>query len=293
MKFSAAHFTVSIQRRARRPVPDRARQTAPPFAGFTDLVRRSSLRRSASGCTATRTPSACSSRGRLPVTGWWPTTSTSSSGCASFAGRPRAAPLTCLQPQSSRRMHPCLYVVSRVRWHPLRRAPATDGALPRRSRWDETYLVPGESPFVQIEQGGGRVRITHNGVTQDLPAGDCCIIPVRNVTVEELSHLLLQARSPFPRAPLSSPIFPYLLLSSLVCCSQQFCALQPTVGGRAAYGAADGAQLIVGEDGGWCAQHGIVRVQAAPAPPSTPSKAGGSVHGLCAPVNCEKNGSKG
>jgi len=58
--------------------------------------------------------------------------------------------------------------------------------------WDETFLVPGQSPHVQVVQEGGRVKITHNGVMQDLPADDCRILPVRNVTVEELSHLLLQ-----------------------------------------------------------------------------------------------------
>mmetsp|Transcript_14177 Transcript_14177/g.48661 ORF Transcript_14177/g.48661 Transcript_14177/m.48661 type:complete len:501 (-) Transcript_14177:24-1526(-) len=59
-------------------------------------------------------------------------------------------------------------------------------------KWDETYLVPGHCRHLNIREEGERVVIEHNGVAQDLPKNDCRIIPVRNVTLEELSMLFLR-----------------------------------------------------------------------------------------------------
>ena len=64
-------------------------------------------------------------------------------------------------------------------------------------KWDETYLVPGKSEHLTIEvvegaSDAGKVSITHNGLTQELPADDVRVLPVSNVTLEELSYLLLQ-----------------------------------------------------------------------------------------------------
>jgi len=63
-------------------------------------------------------------------------------------------------------------------------------------KYDETYLVPANSPHIKVEfvegaSDAGKVRITHNGLSQELPADDVRVLPVANVTLEELSMLLL------------------------------------------------------------------------------------------------------
>ena len=64
-------------------------------------------------------------------------------------------------------------------------------------KYDETYLVPGDSPHIKIAyaesaSGDHIIRITHNGLAQELPADDVRVLGVTNVTLEELSMLLLQ-----------------------------------------------------------------------------------------------------
>jgi 6-pyruvoyltetrahydropterin/6-carboxytetrahydropterin synthase len=58
--------------------------------------------------------------------------------------------------------------------------------------WDEMYLIPSESPHVTVRQDGKHVLVTHADTTQTLPAGDCLVLPVTNVTLEELSRLMLE-----------------------------------------------------------------------------------------------------
>jgi 6-pyruvoyltetrahydropterin/6-carboxytetrahydropterin synthase len=58
--------------------------------------------------------------------------------------------------------------------------------------WDEMYLIPARSPHVKVREDGKHVHITHADTTQTLPSGDCLILPVSNVTLEELSRLMLE-----------------------------------------------------------------------------------------------------
>lgn len=57
---------------------------------------------------------------------------------------------------------------------------------------DEYVLLPGESPYLQIEQQGDTYAVFFNGEKMLFLASDTKILPIRNTTVEEFSHYILQ-----------------------------------------------------------------------------------------------------
>lgn len=52
---------------------------------------------------------------------------------------------------------------------------------------DERFLVPAKSPHLQIVVTDGLVKLTFNGETMTLPEHDVLVLPLRNITVEELA----------------------------------------------------------------------------------------------------------
>ncbi len=56
---------------------------------------------------------------------------------------------------------------------------------------DEYMLLAGDSPHQSVEQAGACYRVRYAGEEMLFLASDTQVLPVVNVTVEELSHLLL------------------------------------------------------------------------------------------------------
>ena len=59
------------------------------------------------------------------------------------------------------------------------------------SRFDEYTLIAENSPHLIIEDEGEYYRVTHNKIPMYLLKTDTILLPIRNVTIEELSHYLL------------------------------------------------------------------------------------------------------
>ena len=57
---------------------------------------------------------------------------------------------------------------------------------------DEYLLLPGKSPYLQIETEGGDYRVTFNGEVMRFLQSDTLVLPIRNATVEEFASYLLQ-----------------------------------------------------------------------------------------------------
>jgi 6-pyruvoyltetrahydropterin/6-carboxytetrahydropterin synthase len=57
---------------------------------------------------------------------------------------------------------------------------------------DEYMLLPGESPYLQIVSDGLNYRVTHGDDEMSFLKSDTQVLPIRNVTVEELSRYLLK-----------------------------------------------------------------------------------------------------
>ncbi len=57
---------------------------------------------------------------------------------------------------------------------------------------DEQVLMPSESPYLDIEKDDTYVTVTFNGERMPFLHRDITILPVRNITVEELALYLLQ-----------------------------------------------------------------------------------------------------
>lgn len=57
---------------------------------------------------------------------------------------------------------------------------------------DEYMLLAGQSPHQRIEEDGPCYRVTFDGVEMSFLRSDTLVLPIRNVTVEELSHYLVQ-----------------------------------------------------------------------------------------------------
>ena len=57
---------------------------------------------------------------------------------------------------------------------------------------DEYTLIPAQSPYLTVEEDGDYYRVTHDRDTLILLKADTLVIPVRNTTVEDLSHYLLE-----------------------------------------------------------------------------------------------------
>jgi len=58
-------------------------------------------------------------------------------------------------------------------------------------RYDEYTLIAEKSPHLNIETDDVFHHITHNGITQPLLKTDTILLPVLNVTIEEMSKYLL------------------------------------------------------------------------------------------------------
>lgn len=57
---------------------------------------------------------------------------------------------------------------------------------------DEYTLLAGESPYQQVEEDGPCYRVTFSGEQMLFLQSDTIVLPIRNATVEEFSHYLLQ-----------------------------------------------------------------------------------------------------
>lgn len=57
---------------------------------------------------------------------------------------------------------------------------------------DEYMLLAGDSPYQQIEEAGSCYRVTFAGEQILFLQSDSQVLPIRNATVEEFSHYLLQ-----------------------------------------------------------------------------------------------------
>lgn len=69
-------------------------------------------------------------------------------------------------------------------------------------RLDERVLVPEKSKFMQVVKNGPRIVATYNGKTYDLPSSDVVLLPVVNVTSEELArHFANELKSGLSKHP--------------------------------------------------------------------------------------------
>ena len=58
-------------------------------------------------------------------------------------------------------------------------------------KYDEYMLLPEFSPFQTLETVDDEIHATFAGKVLKFPADETWVLPIANVTVEELSHLLL------------------------------------------------------------------------------------------------------
>lgn len=56
---------------------------------------------------------------------------------------------------------------------------------------DEYMILPKHSPHQAIEEDGDNYRVRFNGEEMSFLKSDTLVLPIRNATVEEFSHLLL------------------------------------------------------------------------------------------------------
>jgi 6-pyruvoyltetrahydropterin/6-carboxytetrahydropterin synthase len=59
-------------------------------------------------------------------------------------------------------------------------------------RFDEYTLIAEDSPYLTIGQDEHFYQVTHNGITMPLLKTDTLMLPVLNITIEEMSHYLLE-----------------------------------------------------------------------------------------------------
>lgn len=57
---------------------------------------------------------------------------------------------------------------------------------------DERFLVPGESPYLDIETTDNHVQLSFNEETLSIPQRDVLVLPLRNITVEELAVWIVE-----------------------------------------------------------------------------------------------------
>jgi 6-pyruvoyltetrahydropterin/6-carboxytetrahydropterin synthase len=60
------------------------------------------------------------------------------------------------------------------------------------SAWNEVFLLPGRSPYLRIERRDQHVDAIFGEQTIPFLASDVLVLPVANVTLEELSRVLLE-----------------------------------------------------------------------------------------------------
>ncbi|WP_439133731.1 6-pyruvoyl trahydropterin synthase family protein [Pseudomaricurvus sp.] len=56
---------------------------------------------------------------------------------------------------------------------------------------DEYLLLAGDSPYQQIDEDGGNYKVTFADEEMTFLKADTLVLPVTNITIEELSHYLL------------------------------------------------------------------------------------------------------
>ena len=56
---------------------------------------------------------------------------------------------------------------------------------------DERFLIPAKSPHLDIKTINGQVQLTFNNETMSVPEHDVLVLPLRNITVEELATWLV------------------------------------------------------------------------------------------------------
>lgn len=57
---------------------------------------------------------------------------------------------------------------------------------------DEYTLIPSQSPYLEVEEEGDYYKVSHDADALLFLKADTLLIPVRNTTVEDLSHYLLE-----------------------------------------------------------------------------------------------------
>ncbi len=60
------------------------------------------------------------------------------------------------------------------------------------ARYDEYTLIAENSPHLSIEEDGDYYNVTHNGIVMPLLKTDTILLPILNVTIEELAIYLLK-----------------------------------------------------------------------------------------------------
>lgn len=60
------------------------------------------------------------------------------------------------------------------------------------AQYDEYTLIAERSPHLTISEQGDYYQIVHNGIAMPLLKTDTLLLPIKNVTIEELSHYLLE-----------------------------------------------------------------------------------------------------
>ncbi|MFW9914545.1 MAG: 6-pyruvoyl tetrahydropterin synthase family protein [Candidatus Thorarchaeota archaeon] len=71
----------------------------------------------------------------------------------------------------------------------LKLAPIVEKIL---DQWDHRTLVPSKSPEFSLIDNNGQMEWTHRGKFYSIPANDIVLLPIENVTVEELARLLVE-----------------------------------------------------------------------------------------------------
>lgn len=61
--------------------------------------------------------------------------------------------------------------------------------IERCKAWNETFMLPGESPHLRVVEDGGRVTALFADEAIPFLKRDVTILPVKNVTLEELSRV--------------------------------------------------------------------------------------------------------
>jgi len=59
-------------------------------------------------------------------------------------------------------------------------------------KYDEYTLIAEQSPHLKIQEEGDFYIVTHNNIPVPLLKTDTILLPIRNVTIEEMSHYLLE-----------------------------------------------------------------------------------------------------